>query len=73
MRQRPPHPAPYVRDDRDTPLMWDGMAGDIKVIWVLREWKCFCSEGWTDRNSLNAQENFLSIVIARFSVSHGRA
>ena len=23
---RPPHPVPYVRDDRDTPLMWDRMA-----------------------------------------------
>src|ERR1700730_13908917 len=22
---RPPHPAPNVRDDRDTPLKWDGM------------------------------------------------
>jgi hypothetical protein len=24
---RPPHPAPNVRDDRDTPLMRDGMHG----------------------------------------------
>jgi hypothetical protein len=24
---RPPHPAPNVRDDRDTPLMRDGMRG----------------------------------------------
>ena len=24
---RPPLPAPYVRDDRDTPLLWGGMAG----------------------------------------------
>jgi hypothetical protein len=23
---RPSHPAPNVRDDRDTPLKWDGMA-----------------------------------------------
>src|SRR3984893_16129091 len=21
---RPPHPVPYVRDDRETPLVWDG-------------------------------------------------
>src|SRR6202022_1966555 len=28
---RPPHPAPNVRDDRDTPLSRDGMAADIKV------------------------------------------
>jgi hypothetical protein len=26
---RPPHPAPNVRDDRDTPLLWDGMAGVV--------------------------------------------
>jgi hypothetical protein len=26
-------------------------------------------EGWTGRNSLNAKENFLSLVIANFGVS----
>jgi hypothetical protein len=31
---RPSHPAPYVRDDRDTPLKRDGMAIDVEVIWV---------------------------------------
>jgi hypothetical protein len=30
---RPPHPAPNVRDDHDTPLLWDGMARVIDVIW----------------------------------------
>jgi hypothetical protein len=30
---RPPHPAPYVRDDRDTPLFRDGMARVLDVIW----------------------------------------
>jgi hypothetical protein len=29
---RPPHPVPYVRDDRDTPLMWDGTAEDVHRI-----------------------------------------
>jgi hypothetical protein len=30
---RPPHPAPYVRDDRDTPLLWarDGRAGSADL------------------------------------------
>src|SRR5882672_974993 len=28
---RPPHPVPYVRDDRDTPLLWDGMAESINL------------------------------------------
>jgi hypothetical protein len=27
--KRPPHPAPNVRDDRETPLERDGMAGKI--------------------------------------------
>jgi hypothetical protein len=26
-RLRPPHPVPNVRDDRETPLLWDGMTG----------------------------------------------
>ncbi len=46
-------PQPNVRDDRDTPLSWDGMAGDKPVIWV--EWKaeCFCGADWTSQISLN--------------------
>jgi hypothetical protein len=36
-RPRPPHPVPNVRDDRETPLMWDGMAGIMEVIWARRE------------------------------------
>ena len=31
--KRPPHPAPNVRDDRDTPLLRDGMPGMLPVIW----------------------------------------
>jgi hypothetical protein len=38
---RPPHPVPYVRDDRDTPLMWDGMARLIVLIWVRLKTECF--------------------------------
>jgi hypothetical protein len=37
-----------VRDDRETPLVWDGMAGDIDLIWVEREGKYFCKWDWTD-------------------------
>ena len=32
---------PYVRDDRETPLVWAGMARDMQVIWVKREWEYF--------------------------------
>jgi len=44
---RPPHPVPNVRDDRDTPLSRDGMAGDMEVIWVKREVEYFSRAGWT--------------------------
>jgi hypothetical protein len=38
---RPPHPASYVRDDRETPLKWEQDGGDMDVIWVKREGKYF--------------------------------
>jgi hypothetical protein len=44
---RPPHPAPNVYDDRETPLRGNGTAGDIEVIWVNREAEYFCRGGWT--------------------------
>src|SRR3982750_975237 len=50
---RPPHPVPYVRDDRDTPLMWDGMARLIVLIWVRPETECFCKWDWTGQIRLN--------------------
>jgi hypothetical protein len=47
------HIPPRVRDDRDTPLEWDGMAGDMPVIWVKREARYFCGQDWTGQISLN--------------------
>jgi hypothetical protein len=44
---RPSHPVPYVRDDRDTPLLWAGMAGDIEVIWLWREQEYLFKGDWT--------------------------
>jgi hypothetical protein len=44
---------PRVRDDRDTPLMWDETAEVIEVIWVRMESKYFCKEGWTGQITLN--------------------
>jgi hypothetical protein len=44
---RPPHPASYVFDDRETPLRGNGTAGDIEVIWGKREAEYFCKGGWT--------------------------
>ena len=38
---------PRVRDDRDTPLVWDETAEDMQVIWGGRESEYFCQRGWT--------------------------
>src|ERR1700676_2572063 len=38
---------PRVRDDREPPLQRNGTAGVVKVIWVRRELKYFCEQGWT--------------------------
>ena len=51
---------PYVRDDRETPLVRDGMAMDIAVIWVSREANCFCKRDWTGQISLIRLMNSLS-------------
>jgi hypothetical protein len=45
--RRPPHPAPNVRDDRETPLIRDGMARNEEMIWPGREAEYFCARGWT--------------------------
>src|SRR4051812_40392232 len=45
--QRPPHPVPNVRDDRETPLSWDGMARVVELIWVVGEAEYFSKQGWT--------------------------
>jgi hypothetical protein len=29
----PSHPAAHVRDDRETPLCWDGIARNLSLIW----------------------------------------
>jgi hypothetical protein len=37
--------------------MWDGMAEDIDLIWVRREWKYFSQAGWTGGIRLIAFDN----------------
>jgi hypothetical protein len=44
---RPPHPAPNVRDDHDTPLSRAGMGKVLKMIWGERKGKYFCKEDST--------------------------
>src|SRR5271169_5177728 len=48
---RPSHPAPNVRDDRETPLvMRRGTARVLVLIWPDEEAKYFFAEDWTGRN-----------------------
>src|SRR3984957_12857663 len=49
---------PRVRDDRDTPLEWGGMAVDMQVIWVGREGEYFLKRDWTSRIALKPKGNF---------------
>jgi hypothetical protein len=49
-RLRPPHPAPYVRDDRETPLCLGRDGSDIDLIWVRRKQESFCWRGWTGKS-----------------------
>jgi hypothetical protein len=60
VQPRPPHPASYVRDDRETPLKWEQAqdGGDMDVIWVKREANYFLGEDWTGSISLIGLDNF---------------
>src|SRR5580658_8170585 len=61
---------PYVRDDRETPLLyWAGTGRDMPVIWVERESKCFFKEDWTGQISLIAQANFFSARTRREAIA----
>jgi hypothetical protein len=51
MPPRPLHPAPNVRDDRDTPLLWERDGGDLEVIWVSGEEEYFLKWDWTGKSS----------------------
>ena len=47
-RPRPSHPAPDVRDDRDTPLVQGHeTAAFMDLIWAKREGKYFWQKHWT--------------------------
>ena len=43
---------PHVRDDRETPLVWDGMATNKPVIWVERKQEYFSRDDWTGQITL---------------------
>ena len=44
---------PNVRDDRDTPLVGDEMAGFLELIWDWREGEYFYRRDWTGQITLN--------------------
>jgi hypothetical protein len=48
---RPSHPASYVRDDREAPLLWSGMGDDIHVIFISVKANIFAAR--LDTNSEN--------------------
>jgi hypothetical protein len=57
---RPSHPAPYVRDDRETPLRGRETARVVCLIWAKPEGKSFCRQDWTGGIELIPRENFSS-------------
>jgi hypothetical protein len=50
---RPPHPVPNVRDDREAPLLRDGMARVVDLICPTAKAKYFSQRGWTGTKQRN--------------------
>jgi hypothetical protein len=48
----------HVRDDRETPLVWDGMEENKPVIWVACEADYFSRDYWTGQISLKWLKKF---------------
>ena len=63
-------PCPTFVTIAKRPFRWAGMARDMQVIWVRREWEYFCGGDWTTQIRLNSKENFVSAVI-RFGRENG--
>ncbi len=65
---------PHVRDDRETPLVWDGMATNKPVIWVGRKQEYFSRDDWTGQITLKLRKK---LVCARNQqtrhIAHTRA
>jgi hypothetical protein len=70
---RPPHPVPNVRDDRETPLMWDGMAGIMELIWGKREGIYFSRGDWTGRIGLIWFNKFVVVRKSAAGSPHERS
>jgi hypothetical protein len=56
--RRPPHPAPNVRDDRETPLISRRDDRNMDLIWVRRETEYFFGKDWTGGIALNGFMKF---------------
>jgi hypothetical protein len=57
-RPRPSHPASNVRDDRDTPLLWERDNGALDLIWGKGKAKYLLRAGWTGQIALMLRANF---------------
>jgi hypothetical protein len=60
--KRPPHPAPNVRDDRDTPLLIEAGCAQPTYISDKTKVKYFSQQGWTGVIALNG---FVKLVFMR--------
>jgi hypothetical protein len=56
---RPSHPAPNVRDDRETPLKWVRDGPRKPLIWGYYEAEYFSGEDWTTQIALNGLRKFV--------------
>src|SRR5258706_16079353 len=59
---RPLHPVPNVRDDRDTPLLWDGMAGVLEVILGGAKTEIFLQRGLDCPNQIENSQQIKSVI-----------
>jgi hypothetical protein len=56
--KRPSHPAPNVRDDRDTPLAGAGWSESLAMICPTAKAEYFCARDWTVDSGLIGLGNF---------------
>ena len=67
---RPPHPAPNVRDDRETPLLGGGTGENVKVICPTTQAGCVRQTGTTGNLRMRGLLK-LPVVQARFCIRVG--
>jgi hypothetical protein len=61
--KRPPHPAPNVRDDRETPLKWAGTAGLMPLICPTAQVKCLRHVGTTGKSGRGPKKTSQDLIV----------